>query len=141
MELVLYRNYLKEGVNGTLFYNGRFICNTIELPWKENKEKESCIPEGTYDLQVRTSLKFGEHLHVTKVYQRSLILFHPGNIAMKDLKGCIAPVSFLTGEGRGTLSRRAMDILMFTVKNLRRANEQLILTIKKGNYELNRTIQ
>lgn len=140
MELVLYRSYLKEGVNGTLFCNGTFICNTIELPWKENKVGESCIPEGTYELKLRRSLRFGEHLHVTGVYGRKWILFHPANVALRELNGCIAPVSALTGEGRGILSRRAMDILMITIKSLKRLNEQLILTIKQGNYELNRKI-
>ena len=140
MELVLYRSYYEEGVNGTLFCNGKFICNTIELPWKENRVGESCIPEGTYDLNLRHSKRFGEHLHVTKVFERKMILFHPANIALKELRGCIAPVSALTGEGRGILSRRAMDVLMITVKSLKRANEQLKLTIKQGNYELNRKI-
>ena len=136
----MYRSYLKEGVNGTLFCNGHFICNTIELPWKENKVRESCIPEGTYELKLRRSLRFGEHLLVTGVYERKWILFHPANVALRELNGCIAPVSALTGEGRGILSRRAMDILMITIKSLKRLNEQLILTIKQGNYELNRKI-
>jgi len=140
MELVLYRNYFKEGVNGTLFCNGRFICNTIELPWKENQPGISCIPEGTYEVKERRSLRYGDHLHVTKVYQRELILFHPANVALRELKGCIAPVSALTGEGRGILSRKAMDILMINIKSLKRSAEQLVITIKEGNYELNRKV-
>ncbi len=140
MELVLYRSYDEEGVNGTLFCNGKFICNTIELPWRENRVGESCIPEGTYPLNIRQNKRYGSHLHVTKVFGRSMILFHPANIALKELRGCIAPVSALTGPGRGILSRRAMEVLMIIVKSQKRANEQLLLTIKQGNYELNRKI-
>ena len=25
-----------------------FVCKTLELPWKENKNNVSCIPKGTY---------------------------------------------------------------------------------------------
>lgn len=140
MRLVLYRSYYDEGVNGTLFCQGKFVCNTIELPWRDNKPEISCIPEGTYDLSLRTSQRYGEHLHVLGVPERKWILFHPANIALKELKGCIAPVSILTGAGRGTYSRRAMDILMITIKSLKRNQEELKITLKEGNYELNRKI-
>jgi len=131
MELVLYRDYFAEGVNGTLHLNGKFICNTIELPWKENKIGESCITEGEYDVRVRFSKKLGYHLHILSVYGRKWILFHPANDALKELRGCIAPVSKLTGKGKGINSRRAMDILMINIKSIKRKNEQLKLIIKK----------
>ena len=128
MELVLYRDYFAEGVNGTLHLNGKFICHTIELPWKENKTGESCIIEGEYDVRVRFSKKLGYHLHIIGVYGRKWILFHPANDALKELRGCIAPVSKLTGEGKGINSRRAMDILMINIKSIKRKNEQSRLT-------------
>ena len=136
MIIVLYRSYAKEGTNGTLFLDGKFICNTIELPWKENRRYESCITEGEYDVIVRYSKKFGYHLHIKNVYGRKWILFHPANNAQKELRGCIAPVSEITGEGKGIHSRRAMDILMIQIKSQKRKNEQLKIIIKKENYDL-----
>jgi hypothetical protein len=135
MIIELYRDYGDKGVNGSLFLEGRFICHTIELPWKENRPYESCITEGEYDVTVRFSKKFGWHLHIKNVYGRKWILFHPANDAEKELRGCIAPVSKLTGEGKGNYSRRAMDILMIQIRNLKRKNEQLKIIIKQGNHE------
>ena len=131
MIIELYRDYGEEGVNGSLFLDGRFICHTIELPWRENRKNESCITEGAYDVMVRFSKKFGWHLHIKNVYQRKWILLHPANDAKTELRGCIAPVSKLTGEGKGIYSRRAMDILMIQIRKLKLKNEQLKLIIKK----------
>jgi len=139
MEFILYRNYFDEGVNGTLFFNGKCLCNTIELPWKNNKTSVSCIPEGKYDLELRKSEQLGEHLHVTQVPGRKWILIHTANDAKKELRGCIAPVSKLNGKGKGSYSKRAMDILIRNVKSLARKNEPNILIIKKGNYEISRS--
>jgi len=136
MIIELYRDYGKEGVNGSLFLDGKFICHTIELPWKANKRYESCITEEEYDVSVRFSKKFGWHLHIKNVFNRKWILFHPANDAQKELRGCIAPVIKLTGEGKGRHSRRAMDILMIQIKSNKRKNEQLKLIIKKGNYAI-----
>ena len=132
MIIELYRDYGMKGVNGSLFLNGKFICHTIELPWKENKQHESCITEGNYDVTVRFSKKFGWHLHVKNVYNRKWILFHPANDAEKELRGCIAPVSKITGEGKGIYSRRAMDILMIQIRSNKRKYEQLKLVIKQN---------
>lgn len=141
MIIELYRDYGEEGVNGSLFLDEKFICHTIELPWKENKQNESCITEGAYDVTVRFSKKFGWHLHIKNVYQRKWILMHPANDAKTELRGCIAPVSKLTGEGKGTHSRRAMDILMIQIRNLKRKYEQLKIIIKQGNHEIKRQIK
>ena len=48
---------------------------------------------------------------LTGVTGRSLILIHPANNAMKELRGCIAPVSKHTGQGKGSGSRIAFDNL------------------------------
>ena len=102
MELKLERIYYPGGTNGNLYLNGAGLCHSIELPWKGNEPRRSCIPEGKYELSKRYSAKFGWHLLVKNVKDRSLVLIHPANNALKELKGCIAPVSFLTGAGRGT---------------------------------------
>jgi len=140
MIIELYRDYGEEGVNGSLFLDGRFICHTIELPWQNNTVGESCITEGEYDVIVRHTKRFGYHLRVLNVYQRKYILFHPANDALKELRGCIAPVKKLIGEGRGKYSQRALDLLMINIRSLKQKNEQLKLIIKKANHETKRQI-
>ena len=107
MVLELTRTYFPEGTNGKLECEGKSICNTIELPWRENEAKVSCIPEGKYFIRKRYSQKFKWHLEVIGVENRSLILFHPANNALLELKGCIAPVTKLSGPGLGLMSRKA----------------------------------
>ena len=111
MKLILTRTYFPEGTNGKLECEGKFICNTIELPWKNNETKVSCIPEGNYFIRKRYSTKFDWHLEVENVTNRILILFHPANNALLELKGCIAPVTKLSGPGLGMKSRKAFGKL------------------------------
>ncbi len=96
-----------KGTNGQLTYNGVPICYTIERPWLDNQRRISCIPADTYIITKRYSKKFGWHLLVNNVPNRSLILFHPANNAIKELLGCIAPVSELKGLGMGINSKAA----------------------------------
>jgi hypothetical protein len=111
MEILLERMYFPEGTNGVLSFEGKEICKTIELPWRNNQKRISCIPEGKYKIRKRFSAKFKWHLELTNVKNRSFILFHPANNALKELNGCIAPVTQLTGEGRGNESRKAFEKL------------------------------
>ena len=108
LELELVRDYLVDGTNGILQVDGQVICHTIELPWKGNKRMESCIPEGVYRLKRRFSPKFQHHFELEGVSQRSYILIHPANHALRELKGCIAPVMEITGAGKGLRSVEAM---------------------------------
>lgn len=107
MVLILSRTYFPDGTNGKLEVEGKLICLTIELPWKENEKRVSCIPEGKYFIRKRYSKKFEYHLEVLDVKNRSFILFHPANNAQKELNGCIAPVTKLSGPGLGLDSRKA----------------------------------
>ena len=131
MELLLQRSYFKEGTNGTLFINGKFFCFTIELPWNHNKRNISCIPEGNYEIQTRFSKKYQHHLIIKNVKDRSFILFHPANEANKELLGCIAPVTYLSGIGRGTYSRNAMQKLLSKVYQAKDRKEKIQFIIKK----------
>ena len=140
MELVLQRSYHKEGTQGSLFLNDRFLSFTIELPWKDNCRFESCIPEGVYTLEARFSKRFGNHLLVKDVPQRSLILVYPANYAQKELQGCIAPVSELTGIGRGSNSRMAMQKVLSLCHQAFERKEKVSLIIKSNSYEFNRTL-
>ena len=107
MVLVLSRTYFPDGTNGKLACDGRFICYTIELPWRENEKRVSCIPEGYYLLRKRYNRKFKWHIEVVAVKNRSSILLHPANNALNELNGCIAPVTQLFGAGLGLQSRQA----------------------------------
>lgn len=137
MELELLRTYFPNGTNGTLYYNGKRICFTIELPWLHNKPKISCIPEGRYELKKRFSEHYGWHLHLMDVVNRSLILIHPANDALKELKGCIAPVSIFTAEGKGKESKKALEKFTGIVFPVFEKKEKVFLTIKAVPYELN----
>lgn len=134
MELELIRTYYPKGTNGILKWiqedKGVKICYTIELPWLVNKTGISCIPEGRYELVKRYSEHHGWHLQVMKVKNRDLILIHPANIATKELKGCIAPVSILKSEGMGLKSRIAFEKLKAIVYPVIDQKQQVFLTIK-----------
>ena len=111
MILFLTRTYFPEGTNGTLMCEGKLVCHTIELPWKNNEKRVSCIPEGRYFIRKRYSQKFKWHSKVVDVKNRSYILFHPANNALQELNGCIAPVTKLSGPGLGLMSRKAFEKL------------------------------
>jgi hypothetical protein len=79
---------------------------TAEPPWRDNRNRVSCIPAGEYNVDLRLSPKYGMVYHVKNVEGRSLILHHWGNMAgdtEKGLKsntmGCI-----LHGQKIGMLS-------------------------------------
>lgn len=102
-----------------------FICKTLELPYRDNQRNISCIPEGHYDVVPRQSAKYGNHLHVTDVEGRSLILIHYGNYVgtpnprtgLPDIRGCILVGKDhfdITGDGikEVTSSKATMKELM-----------------------------
>jgi hypothetical protein len=140
MELSLRRSYFKEGVNGALFVSGRFLCHCIELPWHGNQRNISCIPEGVFEVVPRYSKKFKNHLILKNVPGRSLILFHPANNALTELRGCIAPVTYLGGIGKGIYSKDALDKILSLVHQALDRKEEISLTIKSANHETCRTL-
>lgn len=78
---------------GHLYVDGQYICCCLELPWRNNQPRKSCIPLGSYQVVFRedpgSKYKY-RHLHVLDVPGRSWILFHKGNFP-KDTLGCILP--------------------------------------------------
>ena len=76
---------------GKLYFDGEFYGHTLELPWKDNEKRISCIPKGVYEVKKRhteeSKYKY-EHLHILDVENRELILLHIGNYP-KNSKGCI----------------------------------------------------
>ena len=129
MELELVRTYTDGGTNGDLYLN---VCHTIELTWRGNQRNISCITEGRYKLAKRYTAKHGLHLIVQDVPGRAGILFHPANNASTELLGCIAPVTTLTGAGRGTQSRLANDALHALVLEAMKRKEEVFITIKSN---------
>lgn len=130
MKLELIRKYHPEGTNGRLVLGGLTICATIELPWRNNEHGRSCVPEGRYQLVKRYSPKFKWHLMLKDVPGRSLILLHPANDALQELKGCIAPVSVITGTGKGAGSVRACTKLKTLLYPALDEGNSIFLTIK-----------
>jgi hypothetical protein len=65
-----------------------YECKGLELPWKDNKRRVSCIPEGVYTTKKRISPRFANHFHITNVEGRDWILIHRGNF-VRDILGCV----------------------------------------------------
>src|SRR5690606_2511359 len=119
--LVLRRIYGEQGTNGTMYFQDEKICHTIELPDRNNIPRISCIPEGRYKLEKRKYIKHGEP-----------IVIHAANNAMKQLMGCIAPVTTLTGEGTGDESGKALAKLKALVYSLWDMGDEVFLLIREG---------
>jgi hypothetical protein len=59
-----------------------------------------------------------------------LILIHPANDANKELQGCIAPVSSLTGIAKGLQSRSVFQKILSACYQAFDRKEKVTLTIK-----------
>lgn len=65
-----------------------FLCYTLELPWKDNKRRVSCVPTGKYKCEPYSSRKYPKVTELQEVPGRDKILIHAGNFA-KHTNGCI----------------------------------------------------
>jgi len=130
--LVIRDTFTKKSIIGELFLNGERMCDTLELPWKDNQRRISCIPEGEYKVRLRTAKESGSreylHLLVQDVPNRDYILFHRGNSA-KDTSGCIL-VGLGSQQDFVQNSTLAMDLLMKEIINLGGENINLIIKNK-----------
>jgi hypothetical protein len=92
------RTYKSEATYGQAFvWDGEtnervFDFLTLELPWKDNQRRVSCIPEGEYLVMKMppTTKRPYEFFRVLNVPGRDAILFHPGNYT-RQILGCILP--------------------------------------------------
>ncbi|MCW8313480.1 DUF5675 family protein [Sphingobacterium sp. InxBP1] len=128
--LLLQRKYGARGTNGSLTYLGEHICHTIELPDRNNIPRISCIPTGQYKLEKRRYPRHGEQIGIPHVLGREAILIHAANDALRELQGCIAPVTTLTGEGRGDHSGKALARLKALVYSLWDMGDEVYLNIR-----------
>lgn len=107
MERIVNLCRMKRGDQGTrgILFADSFHCQTIELPWRDNKPNISCIPAGEYKVNIRVSPKYGQVYHITEVPGRSYILIHAGNYAGDREKGFKTNVAgcVLLGQRRGLL--------------------------------------
>ena len=97
MKLYLLRDYRTEHVTiGRLFDpNTNFHIHTLELPWRDNQRRISCIPTGKYKCKLDFYNRGGyKAFQVMDVPDRSEIKIHIGNWT-KNVLGCIA-----TGRAR-----------------------------------------
>ena len=116
MVIELQRLYRDGWTDGEILINGVLLCRSIELRWANNERNVSCVPEGVYPVAIIQHPKFGECLQINGVKGRSGILVHVANDAQKELRGCIAPVFSLSGNGKGQHSRLALN---YIIENLR----------------------
>ena len=133
INLLLIRDtFTDKSTVGELFVNGERFCDTLELPYRDNQKRISCIPAGNYKVRMRypreSATREYLHLLVQDVKDRSFILFHRGNTA-KDTKGCV-----LVGQGSQQdivhNSTLAMDLLMKEIIHLGGKNINLIIKNK-----------
>ena len=87
----------EDGVFGCIVYENKPFALTLELPWKDNRRRISCVPSGTYKCKRVDSHRFGNTFEITNVPGRSHILFHKGNTD-SDTAGCV-----LVGEQFGDI--------------------------------------
>lgn len=65
------------------------------------------------------------------VPDRQYILVHPANNALLELKGCIAPVTFINGIGQGTNSVKALQKIISFLAPAFDSRQTVFITIKK----------
>jgi len=130
---------IEKSVQGTLgiLSTSNFYCYTLEPNWYDNIRQYSCIPQGTYDVIIRISPKYGKIYWVTKVDGRIWILMHSGNyggdsrLGLKThTMGCI-----LLGKSKGYLGgQRAVLNSRITINKFYKLmnNEQFKLNIIGG---------
>ena len=92
-ELVLQREHTHatlDATAGEVFVNGKHLCWSMELPWRDNQHDISCIPPGTYALSQHFRTIGGlATLHLEHVPARAGILIHVANWP-HEINGCIA---------------------------------------------------
>ncbi|WP_233357653.1 DUF5675 family protein [Haloflavibacter putidus] len=135
IRLGLYRGHFPQGTIGALYLFDEFLSFTIELPWRGNQRNISAIPDGIYALKLRYSKKFEWHLLVEGVSNRDLILFHPANDALKELEGCIAPVSSLVEVAKGYSSRKALEKILERLRPYFLEKKNVIIEFKSSHFE------
>jgi hypothetical protein len=119
------------------YENGKviFACDTIELPYLNNRPQISCIPKGVYNVVYRESAKYPRHYYIQDVPNRDLILVHQANFVgsnnpkthKPDLLGCIG-----VGNGYGDINGDGIVELLRSTPTL----NKLIDVMGKESFKL-----
>lgn len=80
--------------------DGTYICETLELPWRDNAHMISCIPLGVFTVSYAWSPAHQRKLWHIAVPNRDTIEIHIGNTEL-DTDGCV-----LVGTSRGVVQRK-----------------------------------
>lgn len=102
--------------------------HSLELPWRDNQQGISCIPEGSYLCTRRKSPKFGWTYILNGVPGRSYILIHSANFGgdvskgyKSHLRGCITlglkKMYMKLGEGSKIGRQRAVGLSKTAIKD------------------------
>lgn len=107
-----------DGTFGILLLDDHTSFCTGELPWRDNKNGISCIPEGKYFCRWINSPKHGECYQVTAVPYRDFIEIHSANFMgdvskgkLSQLLGCISlgkSIGQLNGQTAVLASKQAI---------------------------------
>jgi hypothetical protein len=87
IKLLRVSHSLKLGTYGVMLKEDEEpICNSLELPWRNNLNDISCIPAGDY----RVIWEAANRARVLEVPKRVGVLIHSGNW-ITEILGCILP--------------------------------------------------
>lgn len=116
MKAFMYRQQRHDCMVSGLQFDSGFQCFVLELPWRENEQGLSCIPEAVYQCALRPSRKWSPTpplLYELKPVQgRTDILIHAGNSAADSL-GCLIVGNAVTDDPNGaTFIRNSRKTLM-----------------------------
>ena len=79
--LIIRETYTDKSTIGKLFVNGEYFCYTLELPYRDNQRRISCIPSGKYKVRLRLARESATrdylHLLVQDVPDRTYIVVPP----------------------------------------------------------------
>jgi hypothetical protein len=130
--LIIRKTFTEESTIGELFLNGEKMCDTLELPYRDNQRSISCIPAGEYKARLRYPRESGSrdylHILVQDVPDRDYILFHRGNTA-KDSRGCIL-VGLKSQQDIVHNSTLALELLLKEIIHLGASEMNLIIKNK-----------
>jgi len=140
------RSYLPDDscVLGKLILPDGWSCFTLERPWEQNQQNISCIPEGIYQLGMRSSSivqrtsggEFNKGYEIQNVLNRTFIMIHPGNY-IRNSKGCILPgknISYSNKEG--LMVTHSRDTFRNLMKRLSEHDDwQIDISTKQGGNE------
>jgi hypothetical protein len=107
--LTIKRTYNKTHTSGELTLPDGEVLACLELPWLNNRQNVSCIPEGEYFF-MRDTIGRHTYFRIISVDGRTNIEFHPAN-NVTQLQGCIAP-ALKINSGIAIASRTACERML-----------------------------